>query len=376
MRRTFWNNNCPKEKVDLVLEKTIKQDNTYSTSITFFQHYILIPLTTTHNSNASCTPNSSHHTIYPYPGCHIREPNYHHGWKYTCIRSIKTSLCNIIKTTPYTQEWVKKFNSTYLPKSSLLLNKLLHLICLTSYNNYLNLFSTTPTLYNINNSIDSLSTTIHSSVSYTFDFDFSFISKCLLVSPFYVNQFKNSLITFSSYRSFNFFTDGSLSHIGTPECRYSFGWIQVAPNTPRLQFQECSCFSPSSTHAEIFSILTVLLSIPSNSSRCSEKRSHSNKSSFISAQLATFVWNGMASITKNIRKFCNMPTAAAEFTRLMNSSSYAPITDSILANLIDWDLTSKWIKCNPLDSPISWKLSAIQSYKVKSATFHLPTLDK
>ncbi|GBB90364.1 hypothetical protein RclHR1_01730012 [Rhizophagus clarus] len=84
----------------------------------------------------------------------------------------------------------------------------------------------------------------------------------------------------------------------------------------------------------------------------------------------------MAPIVSNVRKFCNTPTAAAEFTRLMNSSAYAPITNSITANLIDWDLTSKWIKHNPLDSPTCRKLAAIQAYKVKSATFQLPTLDK
>ncbi|GET04563.1 ribonuclease H-like domain-containing protein [Rhizophagus clarus] len=310
-----------------------------------------------YNSNTSLTPNSSHHAIYPYPGCHIREPNYRLGYKYTCIGSIKTSSCNIIKTTPYNHDWVRKFNSTYLPKTSLLLNKPLHLIRLTSYNDYLNLFLSTPTSYNTSNRNDSTSNTTYLPVFSSFDFDFSFVSKY-----------------------------GSLSHIGTPECRYGFGWIQVAPNTPRLQFQGCSCFSPSSTRAEIFSILTVLLSIPSNSSELVfqkhllvtfvKVKAHNGIADndiadnlakagalgtdpilinprFISTQLATVIWNGMAPIITNIRKFCNTPTAAAEFTRLMNSSLYAPITNSILANLIDWNLTSKWIKYNPLDSPTS-----------------------
>ncbi|GET04562.1 ribonuclease H-like domain-containing protein [Rhizophagus clarus] len=353
----FWNNNCPKEKADLVLGKTIEQDNIYDTSITFFQHYIPLSLTAMYNSNTSLTPNSSHHAIYPYPGCHIREPNYRLGYKYTCIGSIKTSSCNIIKTTPYNHDWVRKFNSTYLPKTSLLLNKPLHLIRLTSYNDYLNLFLSTPTSYNTSNRNDSTSNTTYLPVFSSFDFDFSFVSKY-----------------------------GSLSHIGTPECRYGFGWIQVAPNTPRLQFQGCSCFSPSSTRAEIFSILTVLLSIPSNSSELVfqkhllvtfvKVKAHNGIADndiadnlakagalgtdpilinprFISTQLATVIWNGMAPIITNIRKFCNTPTAAAEFTRLMNSSLYAPITNSILANLIDWNLTSKWIKYNPLDSPTS-----------------------
>ncbi|GBC08208.1 hypothetical protein RclHR1_07970010 [Rhizophagus clarus] len=447
----FWNNNCTKANADLVLGKTVEQDNTYDTSITFFQHYIPTLLTATHNSNAPRTPNSSHHAIYPCPGCHIREPNYRLGYKYICLGSIKTSSCNIIKTTSYNYNWIKNFDAKHLPKTALLLNKPLHLIRLTSYNDYLNIFSSAPTLHN-----NSTNTTISSSdapisFSSSFQFDFSFISKCLLISPFYINQFKNSLITFDSYRSFNFFTDGSLSHIGTPECRYGFGWIQVVPNTLRLQFQGCSCFSPSSTRAEIFSILTVLLSIPSHSScvintdsqNCittfynfiNEHRTLSIRQQlkinnydlwytirelvfqkhllvtfvkvkahdgivendiadnlakagtlgndpilinprFISTQLATIIWNGMAPIVSNVRKFCNTPTAAAEFTRLINSSAYAPITNSITANLIDWDLTSKWIKHNPVDSPTSRKLAAIQAYKVKSATLQLPTLDK
>ncbi|GES90940.1 ribonuclease H-like domain-containing protein [Rhizophagus clarus] len=447
----FWNNNCSKANTDLVLGKTIEQDNTYNTSISLFQHYIPSLLTASQNSNAPRSPNSSHHAIYLCPGCHIREPNYRLGYKYTCLGSIKTSSCNIIKTTPYNYSWTKKFETKHLPKTALLLNKPLHLIRLTSYNDYLNIFSSTPTLHHssINTNIpisDALSF-----FSSSFHFDFSFISKCLLISPFYINQFKNSLITFDSYRSFNFFTDGSLSHIGTPECRYGFGWIQVAPNTPRLQFQGCSCFSPSSTRAEIFSILTVLLSIPSHSScvintdsqNCittfynfiNEHRMLSIRQQlkinnydlwytirelvfqkhlivtfvkvkahdgivendiadnlakagalgndpilinprFISNQLATIIWNGMAPIVSNVRKFCNTPTAAAEFTRLMNCSAYAPITNSITANLIDWDLMSKWIKHNPLDSPTSRKLAAIQAYKVKSATLQLPTLDK
>ncbi|GES90260.1 ribonuclease H-like domain-containing protein [Rhizophagus clarus] len=447
----FWNNNCTKANADLVLGKTIEQDNTYNTSITLFQHYLPTLLTASQNSYASRTPNSSHHAIYPCPGCHIREPNYRLGYKYTCLGSIKTSSCNIIKTTPYNYNWTKKFDAKHLPKTALLLNKPLHLIRLTSYNDYLNIFSSTPTLHHSNINSNISTSDALSSFSSSFHFDFSFISKCLLISPFYINQFKNSLITFDSYRSFNFFTDGSLSHIGTPDCRYGFGWIQVAPNTPRSQFQGCSCFSPSSTRAEIFSILTVLLSIPSYSScvintdsqNCittfytfiNEHRTLSIRQQlkinnydlwytirelvfqkhlivtfvkvkahdgivendiadnlakagalgkdpilinprFISNQLATIIWNGMAPIVSNVRKFCNTPTAAAEFTRLMNSSAYAPITNSITANLIDWDLTSKWLKHNPLDSPTSRKLAAIQAYKVKSATFQLPTLDK
>ncbi|GES74374.1 ribonuclease H-like domain-containing protein [Rhizophagus clarus] len=403
------------------------------------------------NNNSSRSPNSNHHAIYLCPGCHIREPNYRLGYKYTCLGSIKTSSCNIIKTTPHNYNWINKFDAKHLPKTAHLLNKPLHLIRLTSYNDYLNIFSSAPTLHNNNNYVNIPSSDAPSSFSSLFHIDFSFISKCLLISPFYIEQFKNSLIAFDSYRSFNFFTDGSLSHIGTPECRYGFGWIQVAPNTPRLQFQGCSCFLPSSTRAEIFSILTVLLSIPSHSScvintdsqNCittfykfiNEHRTLSIRQQlkinnydlwytirelvfqkhlivtfikvkahdgivendladnlakagalgndpilinprFLSTQLATIIWNGMAPIVSNVRKFCNTPTAAAEFTRLMNSSAYAPITDSITANLIDWDLTSKWIKHNPLDSPTSRKLAAIQAYKVKSATLQLPTLDK
>ncbi|GES90290.1 ribonuclease H-like domain-containing protein [Rhizophagus clarus] len=361
--------------------KTVEQDNTYATSITFFQHYIPVSINPAHNSHTSITPNSSHHAIYPCPGCHIREPNYRLGYKYTCIRSVRTFSCNIIKATPYNHDWVRKFDATFLPKTSLLLNKPLHLIRLTSYNDYLNLFSSTLTLHN-------------------------------------TKQFKNSLITFNSYRSFNFFTDGSLSHIGTPECRYRFDWIQVAPNTPRLQFQGCSYFSPSSTRAEIFSILTVLLSVSSNSSQQLKINNYDLwytirelvfqkhllvtfvkvkayngivendiadnlakaaalgndpiliNPRFITSQLATIIWNGMAPITSNVRKFCNIPTAAAEFTRLMNSSLYAPITNSILANLIDWDLTSKWIRHNPLDSPTRENYRLFKHIKLNQPLFN------
>ncbi|GET02985.1 ribonuclease H-like domain-containing protein [Rhizophagus clarus] len=170
------------------------------------------------------------------------------------------------------------------------------------------------------------------------------------------------------------FTDGSLSHIGTPELFLQTARVSLIP-THRIAL---TLFTLLSTN-----IVKAHDVIEDNDTANNLAKAGALKNNpilinprFISIQLATFIWNRMAPITKNIRKFCNTSTAAAEFTRLMNSSSYAPITDSILANLIDWDLTSKWIKHNPLDSPTSRKLSAIQTYKVKSATFHLPTLDK
>lgn len=73
----------------------------------------------------------------------------------------------------------------------------------------------------------------------------------------------NLLNTFNTYNNFVFYSDGSVKDISLPSCRLGFGWIQTRKSIPDASYFGTTIFMPSSTKAEAFAILTILLVCPS-----------------------------------------------------------------------------------------------------------------
>jgi len=72
--------------------------------------------------------------------------------------------------------------------------------------------------------------------------------------------------SFNNFTNFHFYIDGSLIHLGTVQINMSIGWIQILYSVSQHQFNARVVDWPSSTRAELFSFLTVLLVLPHHSS--------------------------------------------------------------------------------------------------------------
>lgn len=96
---------------------------------------------------------------------------------------------------------------------------------------------------------------------------------------------------------------------------------------------------------------------------------------YLDSAMGFIVWNNMAILDKNARKWSKIPTQSRRFINFVNNHSLHPLKNAIENNKIDWDATAKWIHHNPFDSPTSNKLSKIQGFRIKSLCFSLPTGD-
>ncbi|GES73345.1 ribonuclease H-like domain-containing protein [Rhizophagus clarus] len=75
----------------------------------------------------------------------------------------------------------------------------------------------------------------------------------------------NLSIEFVNRSTFSFYTDGSLHTEGPLKSRLGFGWLEVGSPPHTYTFKGSTIFQPSSTRAEIFSILTCLITVPDGS---------------------------------------------------------------------------------------------------------------
>jgi hypothetical protein len=77
---------------------------------------------------------------------------------------------------------------------------------------------------------------------------------------------KSSLIDIASkflnFTNFEFYSDGSVSNIGSIDCKSGFGWIQTNSNIPNISFKGSTIFFPSSFKSESFAILLILITLP------------------------------------------------------------------------------------------------------------------
>ena len=81
-----------------------------------------------------------------------------------------------------------------------------------------------------------------------------------------IHLLNNIKSNFTSASSLQFYTDGSLTSLGTSNIHLGVAWLQTNPNWPPLSFNvTLSSQSPSSTLAEIVTILAAIYASPPNS---------------------------------------------------------------------------------------------------------------
>ena len=69
----------------------------------------------------------------------------------------------------------------------------------------------------------------------------------------------------TSLSEFNFYTDGSVVELGTPQCSMGIGWVQVTENAILHKFHAQTKLWPCSFKAELVAILSALITVPRNS---------------------------------------------------------------------------------------------------------------
>ncbi|RIA83898.1 hypothetical protein C1645_833103, partial [Glomus cerebriforme] len=72
-------------------------------------------------------------------------------------------------------------------------------------------------------------------------------------------------ISHHQFRHFTFFTDGSVKHLTSQNCRIGFGWIETEANIHTSHFYGRTTHLPSATKAETMALLTAILTVPPNS---------------------------------------------------------------------------------------------------------------
>jgi hypothetical protein len=77
-----------------------------------------------------------------------------------------------------------------------------------------------------------------------------------------LDELNNIATQFLTTKHFTFYTDDSLTHLQSPQCRMGFGWIETSTATT---FKGATIFNPSSTKSETIAILTTLIAIPDES---------------------------------------------------------------------------------------------------------------
>ncbi|GES83980.1 hypothetical protein GLOIN_2v1780593 [Rhizophagus clarus] len=129
----------------------------------------------------------------------------------------------------------------------------------------------------------------------------------------------------SSEDDLSFYTDGSLFQEGPRKSIMSFAWIETTMSSP-IPFQGATMFQPSSTTAETFAVLTVLMSDPS--------------------ALKTATFNYLGPLYGNMRKWsksaCHAYTAASS----LHNKPQHHLLHLMASHPVDWSSTSRWLRKN------------------------------
>ncbi|PKB96848.1 hypothetical protein RhiirA5_434130 [Rhizophagus irregularis] len=229
-----------------------------NSSITIMEHFVPVNNSLLSNTLPNNSPRSLHLILIPCPGCHLNDHTLtSFDVRIKCTISIRTNKLSTFKVYHHTSSEHKKFKNIPF-KKYFVSTKPLHSIRHSAHSIYLahhniNIpLQSTPTL-----SLTSLSNQNNSLKQIT-----SVIQFALNCS----HHIKSSLIDiasqFSFFTNFQFYSDGSVSDIGTIHSRSGFGWLQTDQLIPNLSFNGSTIYFPSSFKSESLAILTILLVLP------------------------------------------------------------------------------------------------------------------
>ncbi|GBC00144.1 hypothetical protein RclHR1_03760008 [Rhizophagus clarus] len=222
----------------------------------------------------------------------------------------------------------------------------------------------------------------------------------------------NLSLEFIDRSTFSFYTDGSLHTDGLLKSHLGFGWLEIGSSSLTYTFNGSTIFQPSSTRAEIFSILMTLLliftpilktlsqhlpiliilafltanfkahddDVFNNSADLLAKEGCALDPIFLNPRtspnalmIPTFNLNGP--LEKDLRKWSKNTLECCNMLSTINNNSNAYLFNKAKTHPIDWHNTSLWIKRNNNNTICSNLNDKVTGFKIKSFNHTLPTLD-
>ncbi|PKC67085.1 hypothetical protein RhiirA1_458847 [Rhizophagus irregularis] len=246
-----WNN----VQKQVIFGKTLTQETDCLTSISYLQHFI--PQQTHHNN--SLTPKKQLLGLVACKGC-LLHSYYPHDARPTCVIAIRTQkllLFNIFKKSSFEHKSLLEF---YNRQNFVVATKPFHTLRYIAYEHFIKI-DKSPLNTSSQRSLDAVFTPYPSLPSNNID---NHIDHALICHPDLKVELKSCAKQLELENLLTFYTDGSVQHIGTIHSISGYGWTQVQPLTPRVNFSGSTVFFPSSSKSESMGILTALIVSPFN----------------------------------------------------------------------------------------------------------------
>jgi ribonuclease HI len=251
-----WSIHWNGEKNSPIYGKTIEQTNNQGfISISYIEHYI--PYTHPNKISTNLTPKKRTAILQPCRGCNLHT-SYHRDLRPRCVIINHTTSLYLFKihnnkyTPPQCLSFPRKHKFIFPTTPLLTLTTKAYNIFHNNYHHHSSHLVSEPTnnfpIANNNNTIPN---------------NKYFLKKILQGSTSQINLLLELSHSFSNQDQFTFYTDGSLIGLQTSLCRMGYGWIEPNLNTT---FKGSCILNPLSTKSESYAILTVLLTLPNNSS--------------------------------------------------------------------------------------------------------------
>ncbi|CAB4424299.1 unnamed protein product [Rhizophagus irregularis] len=243
-----------------IIGKTIIQDTDTHSSITMMEHFIPLTNTIIDPLLINNSPGSLPLCLIPCSGCRLNDTIVtNHDLRIKCTINARTDRLATFNTFHHSSPEHKKFKNVinqkyYISTKSLhLIRHSAHSIFLAHHNIITPSITPNHTHLSSNNKTNSLKI-IH-----------SIIDSALLCDDNVKKSLRDLASIFSPFTNFQFYSDGSVLNVGSIESKSGFGWIQTHPSVPTTTFKGSTIFFPSSFKSENLAILTILITLPTNS---------------------------------------------------------------------------------------------------------------
>ncbi|EXX59851.1 hypothetical protein RirG_185290 [Rhizophagus irregularis DAOM 197198w] len=332
-----WNN----VQKQVIFGKTLSQDTDRSTSISYLQHFI--PQQTHHDNNL--TPKKQLLGLIACKGC-LLHSYYPHDTRPTYVIAIRTQkllLFNIFKKSSFEYKSLLEY---YNHQTFVVATKPFHTLRHIAYEHFIKI-DKSPLNTSSQRPLDVTLTPNTSSPSNNID---NHIDHALICHPDLKIELKSCAKKLESEILLTFYTDGSVQYIGTTHSISGYGWTQVQPFTPRINFKGSTVFFPSSSKSESMGILTALIISPFN---C------------------------------RINIYTDSANCINIFNTRMQSGIVSPRQKLKQSNFLIWDLIFflinekhlEWLNSNDHDALCSIKVSKQQGNRIKKCNFIYLTID-